>query len=122
MNEEIKKEEKEGTAVEEKKPPEEKEPPSRFIYTRNQVGIRILATLFFGILIWGILEIIIGLEVIFQIIYALIAKKPNIWMIGFANRTITYFYKVMRYLVFAQDQMPFPFSGFPEEIENPEFK
>lgn len=122
MNEETKKEEKEGTAVKEKKPPEEKESPPRSIYTRKQTGIRILGTLFFGILIWGILEIIIGLAVIFQIIYALIAKKPNIWMIGFANRAITYFYKVMRYLVFAQDQLPFPFSGFPEEIEDPEFK
>jgi hypothetical protein len=116
MNEETKKEKKEGTAV------EEKDSPSRFTYTRKQMGIRILATLFFGILIWKILEIIIGLEVIFQIIYALIAKKPNVWMIGFANRTITYFYIVMRYLVFAQDQMPFPFSGFPGEIENPDFK
>ena len=116
MNEETKKEEKERTAV------EEKESSSRFIYTRKQMGIRILSTLFFGILIWEILEIIIGLAVIFQIIYTLIAKKPNIWMIGFANRTITYFYKVMRYLVFAQDQMPFPFSAFPGEIENPEFK
>jgi len=122
MNEETKKEEKEGTTVEEKKLPEEKESPSRLIYTRKQTGIRILATLFFGILIWQILEIIIMLAVIFQIIYALIVKKPNIWTVGFMNRTITYFYRVMRYLVFAQDQIPFPFSGFPEAIEKPEFK
>ena len=47
---------------------EEKESPSRLIYTRKQTGIRILATLFFGILIWQILEVIIMLAVIFQII------------------------------------------------------
>jgi hypothetical protein len=122
MNEETKKDEKEETAVEGKQLPEEKESPSRVTYTRKQTGKRILATLLFGIVIGGILEIIIILVVIFQLIYALITKEPNIWMIGFANRTISYFRQVMRYLVFSQDQMPFPFSGFPEDIEKPEFK
>lgn len=116
MNEES----KEGEAVG-KKLPEGKELPPGFKYTRRQTGIRILASLFFGIVVWGILETLVFLIVIFQIIYALIAEKPSSWIIGFANHTIAYFYRVMRYLTFNEDRVPFPFSQFPEEIEKPEF-
>lgn len=35
---------------------------------------------------------------------------------------LAYFYKVMRYLTFNEDRVPFPFSRFPEEIEKPELK
>ena len=84
--------------------------------------MRILASLFFGIVVWSILETIVFVLVIFQIIFALIAQKPNFWLIGFANRTIAYFYRVLRYLTFNVDQLPFPFSRFPDEIEKPEVK
>ena len=84
--------------------------------------MRILASLFFGIVVWSILETIVFVLVIFQIIFALIAQKPNFWLIGFANRTIAYFYRVLRYLTFNVDQLPFPFSRFPEETEKPEVK
>ena len=106
----------EGTAVG-RKQSEGKEAPREVKYPRKQTGIRILATLFFGIVVWGILEIILFLVVIVQILYALIAQRPNSWMIGFANHAIAYFYRVMRYLTFNEDRMPFPFSRFPEELE-----
>ncbi len=91
-------------------------------YTRSQTGLRILASLFFGIVIWSILEALVFLMVIFQIIHALIAQRPNSRLIGFANHTIAYFYRVMRYLTFNEEAVPFPFSGFPAEIEEPEMK
>ena len=114
MNEEIKKEE--GAAVG-RRQSEGKQAPREVKYPRKQTGIRILATLFFGIVVWAILEIIMFLVVILQILYALIAERPNSWMIGFANQAIAYFYRVMRYLTFNEDRMPFPFSRFPEELE-----
>jgi hypothetical protein len=121
MNEGIKKERKEeGDVVEKRKSARKKEPA--FKYTRGQTGIRILATLFFIIVVWSILETLIFLVVTFQIIYTLIAEKPNLWIGGFANRTIAYFYRVLRYLTFNQDRMPFPFSQFPDEIEKPQVK
>jgi hypothetical protein len=105
-----------------KKITEGEEPAHEFTYPRRQTGIRILATLFFGIVVSGILEIIVFVVVIFQIIHALIAQKPNFWLIGFANRTIAYFYRVMRYVTFIEDKVPFPFSRFPAEIEKPEMR
>lgn len=57
------------------------------------------------------------LMVIFQIIHTLIAEKPDFWVRGFANRTIAYFYRIMRYLTFNEEIVLFPFSRFPGEIE-----
>ena len=90
--------------------------------TRSRTGLRILTSLFFGIVVWSILEALVFLMLIFQIIHALIAQRPNSRLIGFANRTIAYFYRVMRYLTFNEEAVPFPFSGFPAEIEEPEMK
>lgn len=116
MNEEPKKEGKEG-AGKGKMPSKKKEAKPEPQYTRGQTGIRILATLFFTIVVWSILETIIFLMVVFQIIYALIAEKPNFWVKGFANRAIAYLYRILRYLTFNEDRVPFPFSRFPGEIE-----
>jgi hypothetical protein len=101
---------------------EDQQPTPQFTYKRRQTGIRILATLFFGIVVWSILETIVFVMVIFQMIYTLIAERPNFWLIGFANRTIAYFYRVMRYLTFNEDSAPFPFTQFPAEIEKPDMK
>ena len=91
-------------------------------YTPRQIGLRILATLFFGIVVWAILETIICLIVIFQIVYTLITESPNTTLISFSNRVVSYVYKVFRYLTFNEDRMPFPFSRFPDEMEEPEVK
>jgi hypothetical protein len=91
-------------------------------YPRRKTGVRILATLFFIMVIWSILETLVFAMVIFQIVYALIVTRPNFWLIGFANRTIAYFYRVMRCLTFNEDKIPFPFSRFPAEIEKPEMQ
>jgi hypothetical protein len=118
MIEKSKKEEKEMT-VAEKKSAKRKEAAPEPHYTRRQTGIRVLAALFFVIVVWSIVEVIMLLAVIFQIIYALIEEKPNAWVSGFANRTIAYFYRVLRYLTFNEERVPFPFSRFPGEIEKP---
>ena len=57
MKEEIKKEE----AAVGRKQSEGREAPRKVKYPRKQTGIRILATLLFGIVVWGILEIILFL-------------------------------------------------------------
>lgn len=106
----------------EKRVAKDKEAMPELKYPRRKTGIRILATLFFAIVVWSILETIVFATVLFQIIYALIVTRPNVWLIGFANRTIAYFYRVMRYLTFNEDEVPFPFSQFPAEIEEPEME
>ncbi|NIQ37506.1 MAG: DUF4389 domain-containing protein [Proteobacteria bacterium] len=112
MNEEPKKGDGKG-----KNPRKRREVPSEIKHTRRQTGIRVLTTLFFVIVVWSILETIVLLIVIFQIIHALILEKPNLWLRGFANRTIAYFYRMMRYLTYNEERAPFPFSRFPGEIE-----
>ena len=101
---------------------EGEEPTHEFTRPRRKAGIRILATPFFGIVLWGIPEIIVFVMVIFQIIHVLIVQKPNFRLIGFANRAISYFSRVMRYVTFNEDEVPFPFSRFPGEIEKPAMK
>lgn len=95
----------------------EKKSKAAQVCTRRQTGIRILATLFFVIVVWSIVETILFVAIVFQIVYALIAEKPNEWVAGFANRTIVYLYRVMRYLTFNEERVPFPFSRFPGVIE-----
>ncbi len=118
MDEESTTERKEKT-VAEKKSARKKGALPESHYSRRQTGFRVLSSLFFVIVVWSILEIILLLAVIFQIIYALIEEKPNAWVSGFANRTIAYFYRVLRYLTFNEERLPFPFSRFPGEIEKP---
>lgn len=80
----------------------------------------IIKRLFLTILFLAVFEIIklsIYLTVFCQFVYALTTKKDNKALIRFANKLTTYAYKTLRYTTLNENEMPFPFKDFPEEME-----
>ncbi|MFQ5513420.1 MAG: DUF4389 domain-containing protein [Myxococcota bacterium] len=87
---------------------------------RSDTGIRALQTLLFlliGRLIEGVLLVVILYELI---VVALTRQPPSAGVRRFANRTVSYFYRIGRFLTYNESRAPFPFDEFPEEIEAPE--
>jgi hypothetical protein len=87
--------------------------------SRKHIAIRLLYTLLY-LIVFEILKAMIQLSVIFQFIYLLITGKHSEPVRKFANKLSTYAYKVMRYLTLNDNLRPFPFSDFPDEMEQSE--
>ncbi len=84
---------------------------------RSNTGIRILLTLLFAV-IWGVLESVLGVVVLFSIAWALISRQaPPERLREVSNSLVAYSYRIWRYLTYAEAQVPFPFSEFPEPVE-----
>lgn len=84
---------------------------------RKDTGIRILLTILF-VLIAGVVESILGLIILFALLWALITKQPpGVGVRALANRIIAYYYRIGRYLTYNESLVPFPFSEFPEALE-----
>ncbi len=84
---------------------------------RKDTGIRILLAILF-ILISYVIDMIVGLIVVFGLVWALITKQaPALRVRSLANRIITYSYRIGRYLTYNEARVPFPFSDFPEALE-----
>ena len=84
---------------------------------RKDTGIRILLTILF-VLIVGVVESVLGLIILFALLWALITKQPpGLGVRALANRIITYYYRIGRYLTYNESRVPFPFSDFPEALE-----
>lgn len=84
---------------------------------RKDTGIRILLTILF-VLIAGLVESVLGLIVLFALLWALITKQPpGVGVRALANRIIAYYYRIGRYLTYNESLVPFPFSEFPEVLE-----
>jgi hypothetical protein len=86
---------------------------------RKDTGIRILLTILFVVIV-QVLETVLGLIILFALLWALITKQaPGIGVRGLANRIISYYYRIGRYLTYNEAPVPFPFSEFPEALEEP---
>jgi hypothetical protein len=84
---------------------------------RKDTGIRILLTLLFA-LIASVVESVVALIIVFALPWALITKQPpGLRVRALANRIITYYYRIGRYLTYNESLVPFPFSEFPEAFE-----
>ena len=84
---------------------------------RSDVGVRIVYTLLFA-LILSVLETLIFAVVAYQLVYSLITQHvPGERVQGFANGIIAYFRQILRYLSHNDSMIPFPFSDFPEPLE-----
>jgi hypothetical protein len=84
---------------------------------RKDTGIRILLTILF-VLIVGLVESVLGLIILFALLWALITKQPPaVGVRALANRIIAYYYRIGRYLTYNESLAPFPFSDFPEALE-----
>ena len=84
---------------------------------RKDTGIRILLTILFALIV-GVVESVLGLLILFALLWALITKQPPaVGVRALANPLITYYYRIGRYLTFNESLAPFPFSDFPEALE-----
>lgn len=84
---------------------------------RIETGYRIGLTILFWI-ISRIAAGVIGLIVVYELAMTLITLRPPSPRIReFANRIVSYRYKIGRYLVYCETQAPFPFSDFPAAME-----
>ena len=86
--------------------------------SRTQILIRLFYTVLF-LIVFGIVHALINLATIFQYILLLITLKESQPVRRFANQLAVYGYRVMRYLTLVDNQRPFPFSEFPQEMEPP---
>lgn len=85
---------------------------------RGSTGIRILLTLLFAV-VWSVVETALAVLVIFSLAWALIAgEAPPQRVRDFSNRLVAYAYRLWRYMTYAEADLPFPFSEFPEALED----
>ena len=86
------------------------------VFSGKQIGIRLLYTILF-LVILGIVMVIVKVVVVFQFIYFFTTRKPNESVRQFSNKISTYGYRIFRYLTLNESQRPFPFTDFPQELE-----
>lgn len=86
------------------------------VVSRKQIGIRLLYTILF-LVILGIVLVIVKVVVVFQFIYFFSTRKPNESVRQFSNKISTYGYRIFRYITLNESQRPFPFTNFPPELE-----
>ena len=94
--------------------PQTQEPRSR-----DRFAIRLLYTLLFPP-IYGICNFLVLLTTLFQFALLLITLKHSEPVRSFANRVISYEYRIWRYVSLNSSQRPFPFAEFPPAVEPPE--
>jgi len=86
---------------------------------RRDTGIRIGLTILLAI-VTEIISSIVGLIVVFSLVWSFITRRaPSEGLRGAANRLITYDYRIARWLTYNDQEIPFPFSDFPDPIEEP---
>ena len=105
------------TTIQESQEQTEKE--QKPVVSRKQIGIRLLYTILF-LVILGIVIVMVKIAVIFQFIYFITTRKPNESVQQFSNKISTYGYRIFRYVTLNESKRPFPFTDFPLEMEPPE--
>jgi hypothetical protein len=84
---------------------------------RGETGVRILYTLLFFV-IARVVETVLLVVILYEIVYTLITQSPPTEGVrSFANRTVSYFYRIGRYLTYNDPEPPFPFTDLPSEVE-----
>ena len=83
----------------------------------KETGVRILFSVLFSLIV-VILVGILGVITVFALLYSLVTQRvPTDPVRRFANQTVSYLYRVLRYLTYNDTLVPFPFSDFPGELE-----
>ncbi len=87
---------------------------------RKETAIRILLTLLFVVIVERVIEAILAVVILFELVYALMTRRPPGERVRrFANRTLSYLYRITRFLTYNEPEPPFPFADFPSEVEPP---
>ncbi len=92
-----------------------------FLLARKDIAIRLLFTILF-LIVFEILKMVIQITVVIQYLYLLITTTHNEALRKFSNKVSFYAYKVMRYLTLNENARPYPFTKFPENVEQPELE
>jgi hypothetical protein len=88
--------------------------------TRKETVIRILLTLLFVVIVARVIEVMLAVVILFEVVYALMTRRPPGERVKrFANRTLSYLYRITRFLTYNEAAPPFPFADFPSEVEPP---
>ena len=86
---------------------------------RGQTGIRALLTLLFFIVV-RVVSYVLFVIILFELIYVAVTRNPPPERVrSFANRAVSYAYRIGRYLTYNEPDRPFPFNEFPAELEPP---
>ena len=75
---------------------------------------RVLYMLLFAI-IYNVAEIVLVVVVVSQLVFKFATGVPNEQLLVFGGQLSRYFYDIFRFLTFNQEQMPFPFSEWPQQ-------
>lgn len=62
-----------------------------------------------------IAAIVILLITIFQFVYTIIFKAPNVQVRDFSKNMNTYFYDLIKFLTYHSEVKPFPFTPWPKD-------
>jgi hypothetical protein len=58
--------------------------------------------------------------ILFELASVLVTKQPPGERVRrFANRTLSYLYRILRFLTYNEPEPPFPFAEFPADVEPP---
>jgi len=87
--------------------------------SRKKIGIRILYTLLF-LVILGLLHFLIQMITLVQYVILLITRSYSEPLRSFSNKVAAYVYRLIRYITLNDNTRPFPFSELPGELESPE--
>lgn len=88
-------------------------------FTRQETGLRVLFTVLFVVVV-SVIELILGVVILFALVFTLITQQPPGERVRrFANHTLSYLYRILRYLTYNEFAPPFPFADFPSEVEPP---
>jgi hypothetical protein len=83
---------------------------------RKSIAIRLLYTVFYFI-VFELLLFILLLSTLFQFIYLFLMGNHSEPLRRFCNKVSTYAYKIIRYVTLNDNNKPFPFADFPNEME-----
>lgn len=88
---------------------------------RVDTGFRILDSILYTI-IFSLVESVLAAVVVFQLGYSLVTEAPPSRAVrDLGNRLSAYAYQLLRYMTHNSAVRPFPFSDFPQALEEPQW-
>ena len=75
--------------------------------------IRIVFMVAFAVVLYLIIAPVILVVIMAQILFVFIAGSPNSNLRDFSIALVEYIFQILKFLIYATDNKPFPFSNFP---------
>lgn len=88
-------------------------------FTSGETWTRGLFMVLFAIL-YSIAEIVVGAVVVFQFVATLLTGRRNDRLLQLGADLSNYIYHCLRFLTYASDDRPYPFSAWPSPDARPE--